>query len=1312
MDSKSLYTNVEAYLEDSSDDIWSFKPLTGAHTHLDKYKARILELSDDQAQAVYNALFGVYHCYTIIGNAGTGKSRVLVLLRDIFHGLFDVKVLVLSTVGLAASLVGGETAHSVLGIKRDYPLPTGTWALKDKYDKSRNPWVYRYIGAERKLNKLAVGAPNKKVLVIWDEFSCASSEFLVAAYDMLRRYKSMVSSSPILRFIMFGDPKQMGELHVGRDDDSVSKSSQAWLPARFVKYAKEDPTSEDHAVYIDQKIIQYGSLLLSSAEGGGPFVLDDTTRPEWNVIRYRLTTNHRQGANKAFGLALDNIGYGKTIDISDPTNPVNILTERFVYDLNKIPKDSVMLIAGNEKVTRYNQDIYDRATTPKQVYRAKFEMGDHKGYISEFSMRKRTLTIIPYGTEREVVIRLDDSGLSRENVRDLIGLLAGLEIPLENFIAQDCPWICRYNIREDIRIMNGTLGKVLEIKDESIIIERLDNNKVVEIKYYELKDVPKTAKGQPICTIQVLPGHMASAMTIAKSQGTTNPSTCGFWNEAWMGDTSKGYWNAGHYVGLSRVTEFENLYIYFPHSRNLTSAIATFNSSIKVDATAIEFEGKFEEFKEKEYPTYLSDTAVIEVEVKQKEEDTNIKNLPIIPMDFPLFGDHGLPVNTTQEAIAYGRCHTSRSYDMLRQYGLKVGSKFISTNTKRPELGEITCEVVSHYEITKAILDRDCDKIAQAEKHEFAAFKKYIADLLLKGKRVYGMYFKPLLEKPKEEKEMEELEFDLLAQYQDAVEERPFEFSAPVDETDWLQINTVGKYPCAMDLDLLNPKVKKQIIISADPNTYEIRAVDWGTNNSFEGEEIEEAFPGLTEAYYAVYPLLIEDEEEFVIPDIDWDSPEVKRAVYMKTLERRPVAFGPQTEKGDWLETETIEDYRYVGADSSDWIIIVSDKATNEAVSFIWGGKTYSIELIETMLPTMLETFYATYPRKEVIAPIAQPVEVEVKAEAPTPIKTEVVEALVEVKTEPTQSAPINLGEYVLVTGGNTLTERLAYNSAKELGLTIAGFGNPSNIEVAEIVESETEDYYLQVRENAAIADAVICLGYTSFEGQQVQQYVKNERAADFTYEGLNPDEDAETDAEDIFNEFAEKGIRTIFITGEENLTEQQKAFNLRFLNKFFALMKGGAESTPAPVIEPIPTPPTPEVAEEVAQPVADDRLAQALVRIAELEAENAQLKAVASEVAQLRAENENLRKECNSHAGRIAGLEAAVEKLVAGFEQLSKENVALKAQIAAMQSFAGSQKAPESEGVVMAKTIAACPAALDVLATSLTKHPKLNKRE
>jgi hypothetical protein len=530
----------------------SLQPLPGAITKLATYKEQILNLSCDQAELVSKILLGTQDVLTCIGEAGSGKSYTLKLVRDICKDCFNTKVVTVSAIGICAHNVEGKTLHSTFGIRMSYPVPKEVDYMLGKVVDETGAPIYRESYRER-ISSIAYRAlsnlsgEQRDLIIFLDEFATTPSQFLVA----MQQIAECCRQNGLIKWVLIGDPNQALMVDL---KSKVNLLNYPWERARFVNNQKLET-------------IEYGSLIHE-----GPFLCGTQRKHKWEADYFCLFSNHRQG--KEF----DFINDLRTIAKGEHVKPKSIVASRLFSklpdDLNE--EDCTFIFASNKNAREHNYKFYEAATVKKE-YKAHISINGVIGNLNLYEPETLTFSII----EEKTMVEHTFKGKQ-------FSWLFNLTTPVVNqvYVGQ------RFMITENDagrNLFNGMIGVVTHLGHKDITVQFGDVFHKIAMTLE--RDVPDTLVGKkpkPAAIIKRLPGISANAITCNKSLGKTfdSPTVVVLNKYMWP----RGVKNSGWlYVALSRVTTSDNLYILCQNTSSLIERLSLLNSTIFTEPSCASF---------------------------------------------------------------------------------------------------------------------------------------------------------------------------------------------------------------------------------------------------------------------------------------------------------------------------------------------------------------------------------------------------------------------------------------------------------------------------------------------------------------------------------------------------------------------------------------------------------------------------------------------------------------------------------------------------------------------------------------------------
>lgn len=548
--SKILYSMLQQRLASptfSTENVLQPKPNSVNNLH--PFKSQILDLSADQAELVLKVLTGNDDAITCIGEAGSGKSHTLKLIRSIAEDCFNVKVIVVSAMGICAHNVEGKTLHSTFGIKRSYPLPKEVdymiGKVKDETGKPIYGESYRERVssiAYRALSKLS--GNEKDLLIFVDEFATTPSQYLVAMHQIAE----ICRPNGNIKWVLIGDPNQALMVDMG---SKINILNYPWEDAEFINGENE-------------KIV-YGSLMHE-----GPFLKSPQPKYKrpWKSSYFALLCNHRQGKEFEFINSLRSISKGVGIDHRSVLN--SRLMNELPPELDK--ENCTFIFASNKRAREHNAFFFNQASE-KQVYKAYVELEGVSGVIEDYDSDKFRFTL------------KEKTGITHEFEGKKYAWLFNLTTPVVNSLYKGQRFMITENNPER-GLYNGMIGRIVQLGANQVKVRFVHGDYWIGNSIE--KDVPENKNGKPEAVIKRLPGVSANGITCNKSLGKTftEPTVLVLNKYQWP----RGVKNSGWvYVALSRVTSVDMLYILCEDSPNTLTHRSLLNSLIYTEPSCSQF---------------------------------------------------------------------------------------------------------------------------------------------------------------------------------------------------------------------------------------------------------------------------------------------------------------------------------------------------------------------------------------------------------------------------------------------------------------------------------------------------------------------------------------------------------------------------------------------------------------------------------------------------------------------------------------------------------------------------------------------------
>lgn len=469
------------------------------------------DLQGSQKHAFIKAMSDDYNMFVMLGSAGSGKT----FLTNKIATAKEEKgwnVLRTATTGVAATLVGGATLASTLGLGINNVLPfpmqdsgTGT------HDTRRSP-------SNAFMSSQLAGCKSKKIFLIVDEISMASAEQLVLMIEVLEYAKKTIPGFEY-QVMVIGDFRQLEPVFKKGSSPWPEYSTPAHLPATF----KQSGGADEHE-YVHQSPFE-----------GFPCLLKNSSDKQWSVIKTALLENHRQNeAEGSFIEFLRKLGDGQlgSHPFSDYLYeekdgsylPVGL--NKFSVTTKEDAKDALHVFSSNAACAAHNQKVKEErfAADPNlsvQTFKAKVKYRD--GY--------------PGGRSAFVKAVM---GATTEVQELYVGAL----------------FMCRANVAGS-QLRNGTVGTIEALGSDyvKLRVKNSDGTSYTELLYEQQAICPTKPDGSGYGSVKYLPGHLAHALTPWKCQGLT-------WSGKVVFHVGQSWPQHGlSYVVSSRVTRGEDLIV-------------------------------------------------------------------------------------------------------------------------------------------------------------------------------------------------------------------------------------------------------------------------------------------------------------------------------------------------------------------------------------------------------------------------------------------------------------------------------------------------------------------------------------------------------------------------------------------------------------------------------------------------------------------------------------------------------------------------------------------------------------------------------
>lgn len=469
-------------------------------------KAQALDwdsLSPDQAFAIKTIVSQEYDLCVLTGRAGSGKSHVIGMVRDVCKAE-AIKCYVVGVTGVASSNVGGNgTLNKFVGMGlTGSVLPDGVRDNLPANDRRRRRNVSTIVAGLRQSSS----CPSGKAIVIIDEALMGSSEQLSIAIQCLMRTGGRKT------FVLVGDARQLPP--VDKQDNSLPyKTSAGFL---FEKPVFTPVGGEE--------------ITLPSVLEGPP---DADSNRQWRVKHLSLVVNHRQQEAGTFCDALDAMGDGRITSLEDIL--VRPLQERMF-----------IRVEGSQYVRVSNRQQVLLGTAGIHLFSANKDASAHnEAVLAEFKRQGAQTRVYP--------ATIEDHTWSRADILEYLKW-----VQPEQELAVGMRFMVRLNLSDTVS--NGTVGTITKLLPDGIEVEVKGKPYKLDLKEIPL---PTTATGAPVGVCKALPGHLAHGLTVHKSQGLTIPEEDVFVHLKSIVRRSPGW----AYVACSRVKRAEQLHLLFDEGK-------------------------------------------------------------------------------------------------------------------------------------------------------------------------------------------------------------------------------------------------------------------------------------------------------------------------------------------------------------------------------------------------------------------------------------------------------------------------------------------------------------------------------------------------------------------------------------------------------------------------------------------------------------------------------------------------------------------------------------------------------------------------
>lgn len=272
-------------------------------TSIEKFES--LFKNNPEAMNAYNILRFSDHPVFLTGRAGTGKSTFIKSIAGMFQN-----TLIVTPTGISATVVNGQTIHSVFNLPLEFYLPREEKILNIRFKKDDEFW-------------LAMGVE----LVIIDEVSMVHAAMLDSIDVILRTICKKDKPFGGKKILMVGDPFQLPPI-LNKDQKKIILEN-----------------------YCNEYFFESEAFLLT------------------NPIKIELKTSYRQ-KDKLFLSCLDNFRTGSNIEKTRRIFAEHCVNKTNNYE-KKSDKNSIILSFTNDFVATTNQSNLDKLVGETFTFEAK-----------------------------------------------------------------------------------------------------------------------------------------------------------------------------------------------------------------------------------------------------------------------------------------------------------------------------------------------------------------------------------------------------------------------------------------------------------------------------------------------------------------------------------------------------------------------------------------------------------------------------------------------------------------------------------------------------------------------------------------------------------------------------------------------------------------------------------------------------------------------------------------------------------------------------------------------------------------------------
>lgn len=533
-----------------------------------------IDLSDCQRAALDDVLAG--ESIFLTGMAGSGKSFVVRALTEIMG---DASITRTATTGCAATAIGGQTLHSVFGLRPCSEKTRTEFELTIGHSLERCNCVCGKVATlDRRVSAL-VGARHKPGCRLWPllrmrtlvvEEASMLSPFLFGAIDcIMRALRDRGKLFGGVRLLMLGDHAQLPPVSTSAPREIGKRARREHdLQDVGVAVASEWACSAAHGVLTAPDAPPTVDWIASAYERtlGHRYLFQHPDVQQLKV--HELRVNFRQREDPRFQSILERIRYAKPLDDDDKqllaTRTVTLMPSPLTID----PRATV-LFARRAPAFAYNQMVreIDRARYPENGAVVRMQstfVVRGRRELTSTAVRQRLCNSV---CESEILVRRGDRVLVTRNLctgvyNGLSGRVVGIGfvdgvtrsrvLPAPSSDLLEYLESSVHGYREDVESANASSSDTLDresIPGRIVVIVQSSDGSLIVVAP-STHESPSTSGVIEHRQFAIAP---AGALTVHKSQGMTL--------DAVVFDVSHAHEPGLVYVGCTRARRLDDLTI-------------------------------------------------------------------------------------------------------------------------------------------------------------------------------------------------------------------------------------------------------------------------------------------------------------------------------------------------------------------------------------------------------------------------------------------------------------------------------------------------------------------------------------------------------------------------------------------------------------------------------------------------------------------------------------------------------------------------------------------------------------------------------